>query len=158
MKNNFELIGIKDQKLYMLNNIFIHNSEFRGANGTVFEFITEKDINKRNNFEKLKDYFREEWKNSVINNKIDCSLYSFMSYKDIKSFLKDNQLEFIEQDITNVSRAKIEIQLLEDEKLNLLPAYVTLNCIEIGRVFKKNMIFDIVFNQKLLDIISEYEK
>lgn len=139
------LVGRIDKDYYFLNYVFEHSPDFKGATGSILEPLTEDEYNERvdNFFDE--DNMREFWQEAVKANKTEQSLSDY-----IQEWRDNNEQSAIDESYFNTYGVQLA-ELLGNDK-----CFIT-NCTGGGRCFTKDMEFDEIFDQSLIDLINQYE-
>jgi hypothetical protein len=141
-----KLVGIIDDEYCFLDYTF-KDGDFMGACGTILQPITRKQYEYDTSEDSLLERLGEWWKNAVDNNSTELGKVEWV--RDIYNRDGDDALyDLSGYDLWDQLR---NIGLTEED-------YPVFNCIGGGRCFDKNMKFDKVYDQKLVDIINQYEK
>jgi len=146
----YEIIGILDNEIYMLDYIFDHNDSFKGATGTIFSPIYEEDIEQRNNFDDFVDNYDYLWFEAVQMEITEDSKKNYLR-KLYEDMLINGDGEFIGHDTSYIR------YIPEKFRKEFFPEAVTFECIGGGRIFDKNIKFDKCLNAVLLDKIRKIE-
>lgn len=139
-----EIVGENQGIIYVLDYVFKHSDNFKGATGSTFRLVPKSEYDERM---ADKDYFKEQWIDAIKHDLRTDSFDDWLKYNDLPSEEAIFDLSYIEM------HDKIRSLLKVSEK-----DYPIIECIGGGRCFNKNMKFDKVFNKKLIKVINEYEK
>lgn len=143
-------VGIKDNTLYILNSVFKHSEDFKGATGSMLSPITQEYIDSMNSLDYAKDNYDYLWRESVASNITEKSLDEYI--EDLIAETRCNtDSEYVGHDTSDIHLVP------EDIKEKYFPEAATFKCIGGGRCFDHDMEFDIVLDQGLLDLINKYE-
>ena len=140
-----QLVGIKDGELYMLDYVFDDGKDFKGATGSIFDPVSQQWIDECNSDENKKEHLIESWRNSVSSGDTEESLQEY-----IDTWPEDDN-EFFGQDTSYIYR------IPEGTLEKYFPGAVTFTCVGGGRCFEKNMKFDVIISQDMVDLINKYE-
>jgi hypothetical protein len=143
-----KLVGRIDDEYYFLDYTFddtLHGGEFKGATATVLRPVSDHEHEER--ISDLSEWFRDSWIGAVGAGETEDSLESWSEWI-YKTNGDESIYDLSGQDLWPQLRA---IGLSEDD-------YPLFECTGGGRSFSKNMKFDEVYNQELVDIINQFEK
>ena len=145
-----QLVGRIGTSYYICDYLFEYASDFKGATATVLEPVSRASYEEQTDPEGdyAQDYYRENWIEAV---KAGLTEYSLAEYtEDVLSSNGDEAIyDLSGYDYWDMIREAVP-ELTEED----CPVF---NCIGGGRSFDKDMIFDEVYNQELLDEIIKYE-
>jgi hypothetical protein len=142
----FKPVGIKDGSIYFLDYTF-NNGDFKGATGTVFDPITQEEIDEYNDKNFVKDIYKDSWVESVKSGHTEESLDDF-----VEDIIDHCDGEYPHQDCS-YSHLWDEAHKYFDDSV------ITFNCAGGGRCFDKELLnsFDKVIDPELIKIIKQYE-
>lgn len=142
----YKPVGIKNGSIYFLDYTF-DNGDFKGATGTVFDPITQNDIDEFNDKNFLKDVYHDTWVESVKSGNTEESLEDFIN--DLYNFCEG---EYPTQDCS-YSHLWKEAHKYYDNTVK------TFNCSGGGRCFDEELLnsFDKVIDPELIKIIKQFE-
>ena len=141
-----QLVGRIGDEYYFLDYTFHHGDDFKGATGSELSPLTEDEYNER-----VESYFdpenmRDSWRQAVSDSSTDLSLSDWIE------LVKDTDGE------ENVIDRSYADTYGEELKKRLGDKAFEVECLGGGRCFEAGMKFDEVFNQKLVDIINQFEE
>jgi len=141
-----EIIGMIDGEYYMLDYIFDDGKDFKGATGSVFSPVSPEEQEDLLDIDNIKDTFADCWREAVSGGHTEDSLDDYC-----QSIIDNDGIDGVID--TSYSNYWDKIRQL-DKKFTDDWVF---NCTGGGRCFSKNMKFDKVFRQDLIDIINKYE-
>lgn len=148
-----KIVGIKDNEVYVLEDVFNDNG-FKGATGYSMRPLTKEYVEQCKEPENL----RELWKQAVQAEQTDLGLDEWAEEVNEEA---ENEGRYhatdddsFRDDFFNLLDELPEEQRKQVDELTDLSWEVS-GC---GRHFTKDMKFDVVFDQKLVDLINEYEE
>lgn len=158
------VLGIgKDGELYILDGIFHNSDSFQGVTCQSREYLTDDEIEKRNDFDNVMDYCDELWRMAVEARHIEDGLKEFTEnyiweerdklypgYDD--SFVNDT-----EEAITKLSR-KQKKELYEFYDIEDMDKEFNSDCAGCGRHFPEDNEWEIKFvSDELLDLLHRLD-
>lgn len=150
-----QIVGIKDGSVYVLEYVFKDGDGFMGATGYQMEPLTKDTVEyMKENQESEYEYL---WKDALERGTTKLGLKDWIAQAQEEA---ESMGRYCIGDDDSF-RAQFEdiINDLPADKKKLLPETdLDWNCSGCGRIFSKNMKFDIVFDQSLVDLINQYEK
>ena len=144
----YKPVGIKDGSIYFLDYTFDDGDfKIKGATGTVFDAITQDQIDDYNDEDFIKDTYKDCWVESVKAGKTEQSLSDYID--DIINYCDG---EYPHQDCSYS-------HLWDEAHKHFDDSIVTFNCAGGGRCFDKELLnsFDKVIDPELIKIIKQYE-
>jgi hypothetical protein len=140
-------VGIKDNEIYFLNDTFDYQDGFKGATGFSLRPLTRIEVEDLNNDNNAIEYYRDIWVETVAIGKTDQGL------EDFASDCIDNQ----DGDYPGHDTSYYEHY--EEAKKHFNFNVESFQCGSGGRCFNKDLLnsFDKVIDQKLIDIIRNFE-
>jgi hypothetical protein len=156
-----QIVGIKDNELWILEDSFQHSDDFKGVTGYHMDTITQSYIDDRNDTSKLIKKYDYLWREAVAAKNTELGLEEY-----IEMLQRDNSddLFFDDDDSFRYQTKKLINNLPKEQKEKLESIfgvmgedYVTWNCSGCGRCFNADDKWDYVFNPKLLEVITKYE-
>lgn len=136
-----KVIGIKDDEIYLLNDIFKYKDGLKGATGSVLSPLTQEQVEGRCEPENFKEYWQIPVSEDLTEDSLETFADNLINECEFFPFHDDSDICFIPEEIQQ----------------EYFPNAVTFECVGGGRCFSKNMQFDIVINQELLDLINNME-
>lgn len=148
-------VGItKSGELVMVLNFFnktLYDKPFHGATGTIFNPLSQSEIDERNDLENVKDAYGYLWTEAVKDGS------TTDSYDDYMQKLIDTEINYGEG--LFLGHDTSDIYLIPDEiKKTHFDGYESFECISCGRMFplkEEDML--IIFDQDLWDAINMIE-
>lgn len=159
-----QIVGIQKGELYILEYVFKHSDDFKGATGYSMSTLTQEYIDEMNDI----DYLCEEndylWREAVQAQRTTDSLQEYMqslvdecSYYDMLFPFDDNsfrdQTEKLVEELPTEQKAELEktFGVMGED-------FVTWNCSCCGRCFNADDEWDVIFRPDLVELIKQYEK
>lgn len=145
-----QLVGRVGDQYYICDYVFRHGDGFKGATGIVLVPVSEarRDEETDPNGDYTKDRFEDCWRQAVQAGSTTKGLDAYV--EEILSIDGDEAV----YDMSGYAywdMIREAIPELTEE------AYPVFECVGGGRCFDKDMKFDEVYNQALLDEIAQYE-
>lgn len=151
-KNYDKAVGIIDDQVYVVNYTFedeMHGEPFNGVTGGILVPLTQDYIDSRNDVEEVMENYRDLWVEQVKSNCTDLGLQEWVE----QNIVTDYEGEFPGHDTSDLHTIE------DDEQVKAhFPDAVSFECIGGGRCFRKNMQWDVIFDQHLVDEINRLEK
>lgn len=147
-------VGIKDGSVYVVDYTFedtMHGEPFVGVTGTVLSPVSQAYIDERNEPENIEENYRDCWVEAVKSNNTDEGLTDWVRSNVIDDC---HDGDFPGHDTSGL----YDIEEYIPDLLQHFEDAVTFECIGGGRCFSKNMEFDVVLDQALVDEINRLEK
>jgi len=146
-KNFYEVVGIEGGEIIMLDYVFHHSDNFRGATGSRFIPISKAEYEYRTSKNGLIDRLGECWIEAVKSGNTEMG--------------KDDWCQYVYD--TDGDDSIFDLSYCQHwDKLRALgyseKEYPVFECTGGGRCFTKDMKFDKVINQELINLINTYEK
>ena len=140
-------VGIKDGSIYFLEEIFKYKDGFKGAVGTVFDPVTQSEIDENNDLDNATEFHRELWQQAVEGGHTEQSLSDY-----VEDCLNHQDGEYPGHDNSYSD-------LHDEAKKHFDKDVETFHCSGGGRCFNKELLssFDKVIDQSLIDLIKQYE-
>lgn len=159
-----QIVGIKDGELYVLEYVFKHSDDFKGATGYSMGTITQEYIDEMNDIDMLCEEWDYLWREAVQAGNTDEGLREWMENWQYASVNYDGYLFPSDDNSFRYETEKLVNSLPEDQKKQLEEVfgvmgedYATWNCSGCGRCFNANDEWDVIFRPDLLELIKEYE-
>lgn len=159
-----QIVGIKDGELYVLEYVFKHSDEFKGATGYSMGTITQSYIDEMNDVSMLCEEYDDLWKEAVNEERTTSSLENFMqelvdecSYYDKLYPFDDNSFRYQTENLAEELPAdqKQELEKVFGVIGEDFAAWSVSGC---GRCFNANDKWDVIFRPDLVELIKEYEQ
>lgn len=159
-----QIVGIKDGELYVLNYVFKHGDNFKGATGYSMGTITQSYIDDMNDISTLCEEYDYLWRDAVKEERTTDSLEDFMqSLVDECSFY--DQLFPFDDNSYRYETEKLVEELPAEQKEELEKVFGVMgedfaawSVSGGGRCFNANDNWDVVFRPDLVELIKEYEQ
>ena len=146
-----KVVGVKDNEIYLVNYTFedtLYDKPFKGVTGSVLVPLSQDEIDARGDLDQVIDSYGYLWVEAVNSGSTTLSQEDYM-----QDLIDQEDGYFLGHDLSDVHYIEDNPKIKE-----LFPEAVTYECVGGGRCFKKNMEFDIVFDQHLLDEINRLEE
>lgn len=144
--NYNKLVGRTGDEYYFCDYIFTHADDFKGATGSVLRPVSKAEYEERTSQEELEDRFSDVWREAVASGSTTDSLSVWVE----QAFDIDG-----DEMVFDLSYSRYWDQLRElgfnDEE------YPLFECTGGGRCFSKDIKFDEVYDQGLLNKIIAIE-
>ena len=62
-----KILGVKNDEVYIVDELFIYGDNFKGATGTSYRIVTHKEYDEQMEEDNLKEYFRDNWIDFIQN-------------------------------------------------------------------------------------------
>lgn len=158
-----QIVGIKNNELWILEDCFKYSDNFKGCTGYHMNILTQEFIDDMNDINNLTAEYDYLWKEAVAAGRTElgledyiqecvdeCQYYGQLYLGDDNSFRYDTE-ELIEQ-LPEEQKALIEKHFgIKDKN------YVTWAVSGCGRCFNPDDEWDVIFNPELIELIKEYE-
>ena len=158
-----QIVGIKNNELYVLEHVFKHSDDFKGATGYHMSIITQDYIDEMNDVHFLCEEYSYLWREAVQAGHTELGLQEFMQdwidscqYDDLLFPTDDNSFRYMTE--------KLIKELPEDQKKQIEEVFGVMgedfaawDCSGCGRCFNADDEWDVVFRPDLLELIKEYE-
>ena len=145
--NYYEIVGVIGDEIYMLDYSFDDGQDFKGCTGTTFKLVSKEEYGERTDAENIAEEYRDVWVETVKSNRTDDSLIDW-----VKQCIEEDENFVFDMSYAEYHDKIREVLGVTEED------YPMIECVGGGRCFSKNMKFDKVFNQKLVDVINEFEE
>jgi len=149
------LIGIKGETVYFLDYTFV-DGDFKGAVGTTYAPVSANQVSHYRSLKYAKEFLLDSFSREEIKERFDTIKKGVRSV--MFDFKNNSDCDFIGHDAGD-SRDPIiseQLKLLGKEQVGIIPK--VWECIGGGRVFDKDLTFDILVNPTLLEkVIKEFE-
>lgn len=159
-----QIVGIKDNELWILEDSFQHSDDFKGVTGYHMDTMTQDYIDSRNDTSELMEEYDYLWREAVAakNTELGLEEYIEMLQRDVECnsdglFLgDDDSFRYQTEELIN-NLPKEQKEKLESIFGVMGEDYVTWNCSGCGRCFNADDEWDYVFNPELLEVIKKHE-
>lgn len=159
-----QIVGIKNGDLYILDYVFKHGDDFKGATGYHMNILTQDYIDEMNDIHTLCEEYDYIWREAVQAGRTEKGLEEFMqdwieesSYYDYLFPSDDNSFRY--------ETEKLIEELPTDQKQELEKVFGVMgedfaawNCSGCGRCFNADDNWDVIFRPDLVELIKQYEK
>ena len=140
------LVAEKDGEFYFCDYIFKHTDGFKGATGSILRPISKGEYEERTTLEYLLDSYEDIWRESVSDGSTTQGLEDWCQHvSDI-----DGDEAFFDLSYPELWEQLRDLGYSEKE-------YPVFECTGGGRCFGNNDKYDKIYNQELLDKITEIE-
>ena len=158
-----QIVGIKDGELYVLEYVFAHGDNFKGAVGYCMNVLTQDYIDNMNDIRTLCEEYDYLWREAVQAGSTELSLQEFMQ-RWVDECYYHNQLFPSDDNSFRCQTEKLVEELPAEQKTELEKRfgvmdedYVTWSCSGCGRCFNADGAWEVVFRADLLELIKQYE-
>lgn len=144
-------VGIIDGQVYVVNYTFedeLHGEPFKGVTGAVLVPLSQEYVDERNSMDELVEHYREVWKSEV---RSDCTELG------LEQWIEESVNHYDYDLFPGHDNSYVHLIDTDEEVLKHFPDAVGFECIGGGRCFKKDMQWDVVFDQHLVDEINRLE-
>lgn len=146
-------VGMVGDEVYVLEYVF--GKGFSGASGYSMRPLMKQEVEDRKNDI---EYLREFWVEAVKDGNTDLGLEEYAEECNEEAEMND-QLFCGDDDSFRADFEDMVEELPQEQKEQIKSLTdLTWSCAGCGRCFSKDMKFDVVFDQELIDLINEYEK
>ena len=148
-----KIVGLKDGEVFVLEDVFNDNG-FKGATGYSMRPLTKEYVEQCKDPENL----RELWKQAVSSGRTDLGFDDWVEEVNEEAE-SEGRYHATDDDSYREEFAEL-VKGLPNKQRKRVQKMTDLDWENsaCGRLFQKNMKFDIVFDQELVDLINEFEE
>lgn len=159
-----QIVGIKDGELFVLDYVFKHGDNFKGATGFSMGTITQDYIDEMNDVNTLCEEYDYLWRESVQAKSTEDSLQDYMQSLIDECSSLDQLFPFDDNSYRHETEKLVE-ELPSEQKAELEKVFgvmgedfATWSVSCDGRCFNANDEWDVIFRPDLVKLINEYEQ
>jgi len=145
-----KLIGVIGDEYIFLDYVFKHNHGFKGATGTSLVAISQDEYEERTDPENIKERYEDAWRETVRLGKTTAGLNEWVSIIIYNDGVEECAFD------TSYWNSDMWTEIREKTG-HTVEEYPVYECTRGGRMFKKDMQWDELYEPELWKLICEYE-